>query len=126
MKTYLIALFVAGFSVAGSAQAMTAKDLAQCQALGKTLPAKQVEIKAASEKRDSLAEQVETLGLAWDDVEVHRMVSAAHAEQADEAKATYTKAKTDLLEIETALQADLDAFNTDVAAYNARCVAKKK
>lgn len=126
MKKYLIAFLIVGLGATGSAQAMSAKDMARCKALGKALPAQQVEIRMATEKRDVLAEQVETLGVAWDDVEVHRMISATHAQRADKAEVTYVHTKTELLEVESALQTDLELFNTDVSAFNTRCVAKKK
>ncbi len=126
MKRYLIALLIVGLGSTGSAQAMSAKEMARCKALGKTLPVQQVEIKTATEKRDALADQVETLGVAWDDVEVHRMVSATHAQRADKAEVIYAHAKTELVDLDTGLQADLDVFNKDVAAFNTRCVTKKK
>ncbi len=126
MRRYLIALLVVGLGSTGSAQAMSAKEMARCKALGKALPAQQVDIKTATETRDALAEQVETLGVAWDDVEVHRMVSAEHAQRADDAEVSYTQAKTELLKVETALQADLEVFNKDVALFNTRCVTSKK
>lgn len=126
MKRFLITLCLVALGTTATAQAMSAKDMARCKAMGATLPTKQVEIKSATTKRDVLAEQVEALGLAWDDVEIHRQISASHGQQADHAEATYTEAKGSLLKADHALQANLKMFNQDVAAFNMSCVTKKK
>lgn len=75
-----------------------------------------------AEARLVLVEDVEAAGDAWEDVEIHRLVSAEHAATADDAKLVYETLKADLLDKEIALQALVVSLNDEVAAYNSKCV----
>ena len=126
MNRLLIAALVAiaaPFAVADAT--VSAKDLARCQAMSATFKPKQEEIAKLKEARDAQAEIVETKGVAWDDVEVLRNASGAHAETADAAKAEYETAKADLVRMEQGLQAAVESLNTDIAAYNQTCATEE-
>ncbi|MEM9842046.1 MAG: hypothetical protein AAF767_05325, partial [Pseudomonadota bacterium] len=51
-------------------------------------------------ERQTLVDQVEAAGDVWEDVEIHRLVSASHAATADQAKAEYEALKADLVQQE--------------------------
>ncbi|MEM1146982.1 MAG: hypothetical protein AAF582_09640 [Pseudomonadota bacterium] len=76
-------------------------------------------------ERQTLVDQVEAAGDVWEDVEIHRLMSASHAATADQAKAEYEALKADLMQQENALQAQAASLNDEVAVYTARCVDQK-
>ena len=82
---------------------------------------RQVEAQALADARLELVDEVEAAGDAWEDVEVHRLASAGHAETADQAKAVYEGLKAELLQKELSLQSMVIALNEDVATYNEAC-----
>ena len=82
---------------------------------------RQVTAQEIAEARLALVDEVEAAGDAWEDVEIHRLVSAGHAATADEAKAVYETLKADLFEKEVSLQNLVVSLNQDVAAYNESC-----
>ena len=93
-----------------------------CAKQAASLQEKQVEAQALAEARLTLVDEIEAAGDAWEDVEVHRLVSEGHAAKADEAKLTYEMLKADLFEKESSLQVLVTTLNEDVQAYNQRCV----
>ncbi len=93
-----------------------------CSEQAASLQAQQVEAQAIAEARVTLVDEVEAAGDAWDDVEIHRLASKAHAAKADEAKLAYEALKADLFEKESSLQLLVASLNKDVAAYNTKCV----
>ena len=93
-----------------------------CAKQAASLQEKQVEAQALAEARLTLVDEIEAAGDAWEDVEVHRLVSEGHAAKADEAKLTYETLKADLFEKESSLQVLVATLNEDVQAYNQRCV----
>lgn len=102
-----------------------ASDVAACKAMQATLAPRAAEIADLTSKRDASAELVEATGEAWEDVEIHRLVSAGHAAKADSEKAIYDDAKRQLARDEMALQASLKQYNSDVAVFNGRCAPKR-
>ncbi|MEC7290395.1 MAG: hypothetical protein VXW22_09940 [Pseudomonadota bacterium] len=93
-----------------------------CSQQAAQLQAQQTEAQKLADARASLLEDVETAGDAWEDVEIHRLASAAHAATADEAKLVYETLKADLIEKETSLQSLVVSLNEQVADYNKACV----
>ena len=124
-RLLIAAILVLTAPVAAADAAVSAKDLARCQAMSATFAPKQKDIAKLKEARDAQAELVETRGEAWDDVEVLRNASAEHAKTADAAKADYEAAKTDLVRMEQGLQAAVAALNADIDAYNRSCATQK-
>jgi hypothetical protein len=120
-RLLIAAIFVIAAPVAAADAASSAKDLARCQAMSATFKPKQEEIVKLKDARDAQAEIVETKGEAWDDVEVMRNASGAHAKAADAAKSDYEVAKADLLRMELGLQEAVKALNADFEAYNRTC-----
>jgi hypothetical protein len=86
------------------------------------LQEKQSEAQEIAAARLTLLEEVEAAGDAWEDLEVHRLVSDGHAQTADEAKAKYNALKASLLQKEADLQGLVVTLNDGVAAYNQKCV----
>ena len=82
----------------------------------------QTQAQQIAETRLTLVDEVEAAGDAWEDVEVHRLASAGHAQVADEAKAKYETLKADLVQKERALQTLVVSLNNQVSAYNTKCV----
>ena len=122
MNRLLIAAILAlAAPVAAADAASSARDLARCQAMSATFKPKQEEIVKLKDARDAQAEIVETKGETWDDVEVMRNLSKAHAATAEAAKADYETAKADLLRMELGLQEAVTALNADYQAYNQTC-----
>ena len=120
-RLLIAAIFALAAPVAAADAATSARDLARCQAMSATFKPKQDDIAKLKESRDAQAEVVETRGEAWDDAEVLRNASAAHAKTADAAKADYNAAKADLARMEKGLQAAVADLNADIAAYNQSC-----
>lgn len=116
----LISLALYAGAFAGPALANGKADPA-CLAMQASLKPRQEEIDTLHAQRDASAEAVETTGQAWDDVEVHRLMSAQHAEAADREKLAYEEARKQLARDELALQSALKQYNADVAVFNARC-----
>lgn len=116
----LLALTLCAAALAGPAFANGKADTA-CKAMQASLVPRQADIDVLHARRDASAEAVELAGQAWEDAEIHRLVSARHAEAADREKLAYEEARKQLARDELALQSTLKQFNTDVAAFNARC-----
>lgn len=106
------------------AEANGARDDGACKAMAATMPAREAEIAELTASRDAAAEAVEANGDTWEDLEIHRLASSAHAAAADRAKAEYDDARKLLARREVALQATLRQFNDDVAVFNSRCATK--
>lgn len=94
---------------------------AACRAMQAGFAPRQQELADMTARRDAAAESVEISGEAWEEAEIHRLVSPAHAATADARSNEYLEARKALAREETALQATLKQFNADVAAFNARC-----
>ena len=75
--------------------------------------------------RGASALRAEEAGIAWEDAEIHRLVSAAHAATADRELAAYDAARKQFARDELALQSAVQQFNTDVSAYNTRCSPRR-
>ncbi|MFN4224782.1 MAG: hypothetical protein ACK4HR_00590 [Hyphomonas sp.] len=120
MVRILISSILFAGMLAGPALANGKADPA-CVAMQASLKPRQQEIDTLVARRGASAEAVEITGQAWEDAEVHRLVSAPHAATADRAKSAYEEAKKQLARDELVLQSALAQFNTDVAAFNARC-----
>jgi multidrug resistance efflux pump len=124
-RLLIAAIFALAAPVAAADAASSAKEMARCQAMSATFKPKQEEIAKLKDARDAQAELVETKGEAWDDVEVLRSASKAHAKSADAAKADYETAKADLMRMELGLQEAVTALNADFEAYNQTCATRK-
>ncbi|MEQ9506399.1 MAG: hypothetical protein RLO80_09000 [Hyphomonas sp.] len=122
MMRHFLALGLVSLALAAPAHA---SDAAACKAMKAALAPREAEISDLKAKRDASAELTETAGEAWDEVEVHRLMSSGHAAQADSGKAAYEEARRQLARDEMALQATLKQYNADVAVFNARCTSKK-
>ncbi|MEM1087586.1 MAG: hypothetical protein AAGH90_07645 [Pseudomonadota bacterium] len=105
-----------------SASALTNAEVRQCNALGKSLKARQADAKAKAEARETLLVQVEAAGDAWEEAEGLRNFSTDYALKADTTKAAYEELKTDLLLKERSLQSLVARLNEDVALFNSQCV----
>ncbi|WP_291202859.1 hypothetical protein [Hyphomonas sp.] len=112
-------------SVTSPALANGKPDLKACKAMQATLAPREAEIAALTGKRDASALLAEEVGVRWEDAEIHRLVSAAHAAAADRERAAYETAKKQFARDEFALQSAVKQFNTDVSIFNARCVSQK-
>ncbi|MEM9055596.1 MAG: hypothetical protein AAGB16_09750 [Pseudomonadota bacterium] len=121
LTSFALAASIFGLS-APMATALTSAQIKQCNAMGKSLKARQAEAAKKAEARKVLHDKVEAAGDAWDDVEIHRLASAGHAKTADEAKAKYEALKADLIKQNMAVQSLVNQINEDVAAYNGLCV----
>lgn len=122
--TYLRVLSIAALMLAGpaaTAQANSAQDAELCRVMSATMTPRKAEIETMTAERDAAAAEVELTGDVWEDAEVHRLASASHARTADTARAAHDEARKLLSRREQALQATLRQFNSDVAAFNARC-----
>jgi len=125
MNRQTLALGILVFAAAGHAQAAETRDAKACRALQAAIAPKQAGIADLTEARDASVELAETAGQAWDDVEILRLVSKAHAEAADREKALYEAAREKLASDELALQDAVQEFNAEVSKFNARCVPKR-
>ena len=125
MKRFLFVLGTCLMAAAPSlAHAGTSRDVDACKAMQATLAPRQAEIADLTKDRDAAAAASEAAGEAWDDVEIHRLVSKAHADTADSAKAAYEAARGDLARRELALQDGVQRLNADIAEFNSRCADK--
>jgi len=111
--------------LAGPALANGKADVASCKAMQATLAPREAEISELTEQREAAALRAEEAGIAWEDAEIHRLVSVAHAATADRELAAYDAAKKKFARDELALRSAVLQFNTDVAVYNARCSPKE-
>lgn len=93
-----------------------------CAEQAADLQKRQTKAQEIADARLELVDKVEAAGDAWEDVEIHRLVSAGHADTADKAKAEYEVLKADLLQKELSLQGLVTSLNQDVQAYNKVCV----
>ena len=125
IKTIATSFLLVIAAQTATAQAMTAADVQRCKAMAATMAPKKTEIEALQTKRDELLAGVELKGDAWEEAEVHRLASTAHAATADEAKQAYLAAKKELMGKEQALQALARQFNQDIASYNQSCSTGK-
>lgn len=123
MRHTLLACVLAAM-IATPAAAAETRDAKACKAMQATLVPRQAEIGELTATRDASAERVETFGVAWEDVEIHRLVSKTHADAADSAKADYETARAKLARDELALQDAVKQFNADISMFNARCSTK--
>lgn len=121
MMRHILAAGLVSLALAAPAQA---SDVAACKAMQAALVPREAEVADLTARRDAAAEQTEATGEAWEDAEIHRLVSAGHAAGADTTKAAYEEARHQLAREEMALQATLKQYNTDVAVYNSRCAKK--
>jgi len=121
MWRYLIICGYLALSAASPAAANGKADVAACKAMQATLGPREAEIAELTQRRAASAAQAEELGAAWEDAEIHRLVSPSFAKAADELKASFESAKGQLARDDLALRSAVSAFNTDVAAYNTRC-----
>lgn len=124
MMRSAISLGFLAIVLAGHAFANSKVDMAACKALQAKLAARQAEILELTGQRGASALRAEEAGIAWEDAEIHRLVSAAHAATADRELAAYDAARKQFASDELALQSAAGQFNTDVAAYNTRCAPK--
>lgn len=108
-------------SIASPALANGQPDIQACKAMQATIAPREAEIAELTAKREVSALQAEDAGVRWEDAEIHRLVSAAHAATADREQAAYAAARQLLARDELALQSAVKQFNTDVAIFNARC-----
>ena len=122
MMRHILAIGLVLLALAAPAHA---GDAAACKAMKAALAPRAVEVADLKAKRDASAELTEVAGEAWDEMEVHRLMSSGHAAQADSGKAAYEDARRQLARDEMALQATLKQYNSDVAVYNARCAPKR-
>lgn len=125
MKTnsLIAGMMLAALAAPGAAASET-RDAKACQAMQATIVPRQTEIADISAVRDASAELAETTGAAWEDAEIHRLISKAHADAADRDKAAYDAARAKLARDEMALQDAVRQFNADVAMFNTRCSTK--
>jgi len=117
--TFIAALLA--LSLAGPALANGKPDLKACKAMQETIAPREAEISDLTAKRDASSALVEETGIRWEDAEIHRLVSEAHAETADRERAAYDAARRQVARDELALQSTVQQFNTDVSAFNSRC-----
>ena len=108
-------------SIANPALANGKPDIQACKAMQATIAPREAEIAELTARRDASALQAEDAGERWEDAEIHRLVSAAHAATADRERAAYDATRQQLARDELALQSTVKQFNTDVAVFNARC-----
>ncbi len=125
MLRFTFAALILATAFTGTAAANASADTGACKAMQAALVPRQEELAELTKQRDASAVLVEESGLAWEDVEIHRLVSARHAADADREKAVYEAARQKLARDEMALQSTLKQYNTDVAVFNGRCAAKK-
>lgn len=118
---HLILLAALVLGTAGAPAYANGKGDAACRAMQAGFAPRQQELQEMTARRDAAAESVEATGEAWEDAEIHRLASASHAATADARSDEYLEARKLLAREEAALQATLKQFNTDVAAFNARC-----
>lgn len=117
--TFIAALLA--LSLAGPALANGKPDLKACKAMQATIAPREAEIAELTAKREASALLAEEAGVRWEDAEVHRLVSTAHAATADLERAAYNAAKQQFARDELALQSSVKQFNTDVSVFNSRC-----
>lgn len=123
LRPALFVLLLLGAPVA-MAHANGTSEFKACKALAATLAPKQADITELTASRDETAIIVEASGEAWEDAEILRNASAAHAAKADQTKSAYEDAKKQLARKEMALQATVRQYNDDVSAFNNQCAKK--
>lgn len=117
----LMAALMLGSVIALPASALTPQQAAKCQAMAQSIEAKTAQINKATAERAALAEVAEAKGEAWEEAEVHRLVSPDHARAADAAKADYDAAKQAFARADMALKGQARMHEQNVAAFNAQC-----
>jgi SMC interacting uncharacterized protein involved in chromosome segregation len=103
------------------ASALSQNDLERCQAMAATLAPKQAEITQLKEKRDTAAAKLAEMRAEWEEAETMRNFDADAAQRADALDADYETLERTVANSERALQALVQQFNQDVAAYNSSC-----
>ncbi|MDJ0922549.1 MAG: hypothetical protein QNI84_15580 [Henriciella sp.] len=104
------------------AVAMTEAEVRECKAMADSIRVRQGEVQTMLAQRDRALETVELAGEQWDDVEIHRNASTAHAVEADKRKAIYDAQKVEFMKLDAALQSKNRMVTQSVVQYNARCV----
>jgi len=112
-------------SIASPALANGKPDIQACKAMQATIAPREAEIAELTAKREASALLAEEAGVRWEDAEIHRLVSAAHAATADHERAAYDTAKKQFARDELALRSAVKQFNTDVSIFNVRCVSQR-
>lgn len=112
------------FAITPAASALSASQAKACNTLGADLQKRQAKAQKLAAERLSLLDEVEDAGDAWENTETLRNFGDAEAAEADANKATYDSLKRDLLAKEQTLQNLIASLNTEVDAYNAKCVKK--
>lgn len=124
MKKNILIIGLLAASSLLPAHALSQAEVKRCNAMAASFAAKKAEITKAKADLDEKAALVESLGERWEEVEVHRLVSATHAQEADEAKAKWEGLKSEVLKTQLALQSKVQMLNSDVAAFNKSCATK--
>ncbi len=124
-RPFLLAFLVFGL-VAMPAAALKPSAAGTCRTMAGELAHAQEKIVGLKADRDALAQDAETAGAAWEDSEVHRLISDRHAARANTDQAAFEAAKSALAEAEAQLQANVSSYNQSAADYNARCAPKKR
>ena len=105
------------------AAALTESEVRQCNAMAATFAPKQAEFEAKTAERDALALQAEDAGEAWENAEALRAFGAEGAAEADAAKRVHEEAVAAFEAFQYAWQSMGQQLNTDIAAFNAKCLA---
>lgn len=104
------------------AAAMTEAQIRECQAMGASIKVRQGEVQTMSAQRERALEALEVVGQQWDDIEILRNASSAHATEADKRKADYDAQKIAFMKLDAALQSKNRMVTQSVVQYNKRCV----
>lgn len=123
LKAASLSLIVLGICPALAA-ANGAIDPASCHRLASEIERQHAGIAELQEARDAAALAAEDAGEVWEELEIHRLVSAAHAARADAGKAAFEAERATFTEREATLQAAVAALNADIRAFNARCATR--
>ena len=118
-----ILLSACALTIAGSALALTPREVRQCNAMASTFEAKQAEILELQDVQAGLAAEAERLGEAWDALEEQRFFSAGHAADADVAKQAFETARDEANRVAMDLNSKAQMFQADAAQFNAKCAA---
>jgi len=120
--TRSILIAFAALSLVPSASAMGQGDGRSCGALAKQVKADSQDVQARQAAIETLASDAELAGEAWENAEALRAFSPEQAAEADALKADYETSRTTFETAQIELSERASALNTDIAAYNARCV----
>jgi uncharacterized protein YccT (UPF0319 family) len=98
---------------------------AECRALAASISVRQQEAETLQLKRDTLAQETELSGEAWENAEAERNFGRAQAAAADETKAAYETLKSEFHRTQAALRAQVERLNGSVARYNQACTSTR-